>query len=165
MSRRHLGRDLKTPLPAPEDAFAGTCSTSEPDQIKLIFGLDNHCNSFLNHTRTTVAAAKPFLNGELELACNSRRARISKQFLRKSHQDTFGGRIPLEIFVFLNGGLKLAYNSLGNRTRTLLAAENHCKYVYFWTEGSKYLIIIVYFEPGHFAGWTRVHFWAPPMSS
>ena len=59
LPKSHLGRDLRTPLPAPEDAFAGTCSTSEPDQIKLIFGLGNHCNSLLNHTRTPMAAAKP----------------------------------------------------------------------------------------------------------
>ena len=70
LPKSHLGRDLRTPLPAQEDAFAGTCSTSEPDQIKLIFGLDhdqiklifglgNHCNSWLNHTRTPMAAAKP----------------------------------------------------------------------------------------------------------
>ena len=41
-----------------------------------------------------------------------------------------GGSIPLEICVFLNGELTLAYNSLGKRAITLLAARFHWKYVY-----------------------------------
>ena len=41
-----------------------------------------------------------------------------------SNKDTFGGRKPVEICVFLNGRFKIAYNSLGNRTRISRKLKN-----------------------------------------